>query len=1378
MNRVEAWPLSSVQRLMRVALVFCLASACWVHAGGFPSGSSTMPLLAARGTTLACNQGDWVHCPIAEGGLATNRFHAYFVEIPAGTSSLTLQIFDADVGAGAGEAAAGRDTGVATAAQSVLFSLRNPAGTVQTIRFNEGNGVAAIGGTTTGIALTGTAVNCATSGGTTTADNNWCTVFTVNTPTAGHWELRAQTVSGTPIHYLGVRALDNVGGRDLNVYARSFLHYGNQSVDAGRTYNGTNAFYPYVTEGCQFRAADFDSDDEGTQFMRFRSRTGTFDQTLTEAAGGISGNDNWNDELYTFTSLQAATQYGIWLNEVSSGIGTSNHVTPWFGSELSTGSPPTAQPQGGADRGTPVVAGESYRIYFPNNAGGAPLKPFLEQRLSYVSGASPPVGGSDSIYRVTLSVVNPTPYPIDFANATGDIVRSYVPNGGGGRNYRYVGTSFLTNCGAVVSQPANNADDAPVTWNPGTIPANTSCTAEYRLRLTPAAGDVAGTVIPLAPGGATNGTRAQFLDETDTRFIFGPLCALQLTVGTTVPVPVTLSYFLARPVGQGTLDLTWRTDSEAGTIGFHVYSGDHEDALTRINPQMIAAKGGNTLDPTDYQVRLGGHDGKPLWIEEVSDGGRTQRYGPYLIGESMGSLNNRVLVDWLPARQALDRARTESWRGAADDEVALRVGTDGAQRIRHEDLAALGVDWTGSDALSIGLYLDGTPLDITIDGGPVWGPGSAVRFLGNRRTDSLYTHDRIYRLRRGDGDARRMSRTRISQLPPVLMDRAPRSVTHAPDTAWSFAAPTADPWYAFALTRVGAQRPSQSLVLDLPDRAPDPDAMLRASLWGGLNHEDGPDHRVLIDINGQAIVDDRFDGIGARLVDQALPESAWQEGSNTVTFTLDDSGFETDRVHVESVSIAYRAYLRARDDRLEHGGSGADQPPGDVLFADGIGDAVVECAGSSDCLGFRATRFQNDAVKAYRIRGSQVQELEIDGEWTGEGFEVRYGGDHRPGDRYVLATLDAHRIPAVEAARPVVDLFAGAAQYLAIGPAALLETLEPLLAAHRADGLSARAVAIEDLYAQFGDGSRDPMAVKRFVQAAYQELGTRYLLLAGGDTYDYFNHTGTNSVSLVPTFYRHTHPLIRYGATDMPYGDIDEDGRLDLAVGRLPARDVAELQRLVTKTLQVRNNTTSLPALMVADKPADDTDFGAVSDQFEALADAGYRASRPAPARVFLDAGTNIPAARDQLFAAINAGRQWVSYYGHGSPIGWTQSGLLGTADVGNGLFTNEGNPIVATMWGCWGGFFVDPNYQGLSHALLGVSNAGAAVVIAASGLTESNHDERFANLLVPAMTAPGARIGDAFRQAQRQLVTESPEARDVTVGMQLLGDPALRLQP
>ena len=86
-------------------------------------------------------------------------------------------------------------------------------------------------------------------------------------------------------------------------------------------------------------------------------------------------------------------------------------------------------------------------------------------------------------------------------------------------------------------------------------------------------------------------------------------------------------------------------------------------------------------------------------------------------------------------------------------------------------------------------------------------------------------------------------------------------------------------------------------------------------------------------------------------------------------------------------------------------------------------------------------------------------------------------------------------------------------------------------------------------------------------------MGTDYFLLVGGDSYDYLNYLGTNSLSFIPSLYVQTHNLVRYSPADPLLTDIDSDGIPDAAIGRLPVRSSAELASIVHKTLAYEGKT-------------------------------------------------------------------------------------------------------------------------------------------------------------------------------------------------------------
>lgn len=1357
-----------VRPFLAAVLLFASGAA---FAGGHPSGSSTLPLLSSRGSDLACNQGDWAHCPNAQGGLAANKFHAFFVEIPPGTGNLTLELFDPDVGAGGGaEATVGRDTASATAAQAAQYSLANPAGTAQAIRFERGNGVSTIGATVTGLSTAaGAAVSCTTAG-TTSADNTWCPLFTTANPAAGHWELRVASIAGTPIHYFGVRARDTVTGRDLNIYLRSYFHGGNQNSNAGRSYTGASALFPYVTEGCSLRSTDFDSDDEGTQSLRLVSRTGLVDQTFTEASADLSSNDTWNDELLNFTTPTAAREYGVWRYEFSTGIDTANHITSWCGSELSTASPPTTQPQGGIDRGAgAVTSGESYRYYLPNNNGTAPAKPFVEQRLFLVSGANPPTaGGGVTRVQVTLSIANPTPYPITFSTGAGNTVVATIPasTGTGGNNLRFGNFGAPTaSCGTATVTGAGTGART-LTWDPGTVAATSSCTLFYQFDVDAPNNAAAGTTIQVTGNGAgvdAAETTARFLDETGTRFVFGPLCPLSITLGTNLATPVTLAHVEATALGADRVRLRFATDTEAGTVGFDVYEGER-----RLSAQTLPAQAGNAIGWWTYETTLAGWRGGPLWIEETSAGGQRVRHGPFAVGAAHGRATPPAPYDWTTARREASVGRTLL---GASTVVELRVDRDGPQRVTAAALAAAGVALDGVPVAELALLRGDRPVPVAIDGGATWGPGSALRFVGESLKGSVYSRSAVYRLLRDPVRARRIVPRGPAAGPAPLRDHAPRAVIEAPDLAWSFASPLADPWYAYRLARTGSARPSARLQLDGTDIVAGAPALLRVTLWGGLDHPEGADHAVSLAFNGVPLGVDRFDGLNPRYIDVALPPGAVLPGANTLDVYLEpETGIDTDVVHVEGASLHHEATLGARDDRLDVV-LPRDEAAADALYDDGFGDVAGACRDVDACTTWQADGFSGAPVLAYQVVGDAVSSPTVAAAAPGT---VRVDAPARAGSRLLLATTAAHHAPAVRGARSAADLVALPAEWLAIGPAALLDAAAPLVAARRAEGLSARAVAIEDIFAQGATGDVDPEVVRAFVARAAALAGTRYVVLVGGDTYDYFDRTGAGSVSQVPTFYRPTHPLLRHGPTDVPYGDLDGDGRLDLALGRLPGRTVAEVERLVAKTL-AHAAAAPAAATFATDVSGNGVDFASYGAAQVASLDPGFAALRPPPDQIALDTLALDPA-RGALFGAMNDGRSLVSYVGHASPLAWTFSGLLTRADLDAGVLSNA-RPFVAAQWGCWGAFFVDPRGATLAHGLLVEGAHGAAALFGATGLTESAADQALAQELLPRLSAPGVRLGDAFRDAQSALATAHPEARDVWYGSVLLGDPALRLR-
>ncbi|NIM09567.1 MAG: hypothetical protein GTO53_10580, partial [Planctomycetales bacterium] len=142
------------------------------------------------------------------------------------------------------------------------------------------------------------------------------------------------------------------------------------------------------------------------------------------------------------------------------------------------------------------------------------------------------------------------------------------------------------------------------------------------------------------------------------------------------------------------------------------------------------------------------------------------------------------------------------------------------------------------------------------------------------------------------------------------------------------------------------------------------------------------------------------------------------------------------------------------------------------------------------------------------------------------------------------------------------------AEYVAIGPADLLEPLQPLLDWRSAQGLNVVAVPLEAVYDQFGHGMPEPQAVQDFMAyaAATWRPAPAYLLLVGDATYDPRGHLTAPEANRLPAFLVQT----VYGgetASDVFFGQLDDDLWPEIAVGRIPARNPEQVRAVVDKTL-------------------------------------------------------------------------------------------------------------------------------------------------------------------------------------------------------------------
>ncbi|MEY4930805.1 MAG: hypothetical protein RI909_1529 [Bacteroidota bacterium] len=247
------------------------------------------------------------------------------------------------------------------------------------------------------------------------------------------------------------------------------------------------------------------------------------------------------------------------------------------------------------------------------------------------------------------------------------------------------------------------------------------------------------------------------------------------------------------------------------------------------------------------------------------------------------------------------------------------------------------------------------------------------------------------------------------------------------------------------------------------------------------------------------------------------------------------------------------------------------------------------------------------------------------------------------------------------------------------------------LAAHRQShsGISTKVVTTEQVYNEYSGGKQDITALRDFIRDLYTQPASalKNALLFGRGSYDYKNRVLGNT-NLVPIYESRNSlsPLETYSSEDyfgfleITEGDWNEspaqNHTLDIGVGRLPVKNLAEASVVVDKLIEYDLNITEANSwqnefLFVAD----DGDFNIHQNQADQLAnsidlyDPTFNTKK-----FYLDSfdqierpsGQYSPAASKALDLAIRKGSLIVNYTGHGSEQVWMDERILDETIISN----------------------------------------------------------------------------------------------------------------
>lgn len=828
------------------------------------------------------------------------------------------------------------------------------------------------------------------------------------------------------------------------------------------------------------------------------------------------------------------------------------------------------------------------------------------------------------------------------------------------------------------------------------------------------------------------------------------------TGGEQAVVPVTMSYFQATSNGDN-IYFNWQTATETANMGFNLYA-QTGNGLQQLNQHLILSKEMSSLQATDYSFNADAGAGDIFYIEDIDVSGKTKRQGPFALGQTYGRKADEIPIDWAAinaehnakaaernaaatqdAQARIQRAATNSSSGPL---LTLGVSQTGLYRVTYADLLAAGIDLTGANLTDIALVQGGVPVPINVVGsGGLFDTDSYIEFYG-QAIDTLYSKENIYSLHL---DAALTSRANIDTTAPsgTAVATYQETLNLDENNKYDVVAPGESPWYDSLLMAYGGST-SKSFNVDVDNYVSGSGPVtLAVNMWGGSQLPPNPDHHVVVGFGGSTVADVTFDGLVVLPLEVGLADDLVQNGANTLQISLpDDTGAAWDIVAVDTYSLTYpRSFVAKADGQLTFTSSA------DSFQVDGLPGATVIV------YRYEANSGSLTQITGVTVSGSQGN---YSATFAGSGSE----------ETYLVYSSEHLLTPVLKAARPYTDITSGTVDYLMIAHADFIAGLAPLVAFHESNGLLVKVVDVADVYDQFSDGIFDPQAIKDYIQHAEANMDVEYVLLVGGDTSDYFNFLGLDSVSFIPSPYMSTVSPVNFAPVDPLYVDVDGDLSPDMNLGRFPVRSDAELAAMIDKTLLYAAADYKETAVFSADILAERS-FANISNEFAANLPASWSIET-----AYLDEQT-VEDARSTLIDSINGGVGLTSYVGHSGLSHWTWEGLFNADDAST--LSNVGKPTAVTQWGCWNTYHVLPQYNTLGHQFM-QGESGAAVVLGATTLTHADSENLLGQAFMARVAQGGLTIGEVLQLAKADVQSSTPDLRDIQLGYTLLGDPALAL--
>lgn len=332
---------------------------------------------------------------------------------------------------------------------------------------------------------------------------------------------------------------------------------------------------------------------------------------------------------------------------------------------------------------------------------------------------------------------------------------------------------------------------------------------------------------------------------------------------------------------------------------------------------------------------------------------------------------------------------------------------------------------------------------------------------------------------------------------------------------------------------------------------------------------------------------------------------------------------------------------------------------------------------------------------------------------------------------------------------------------------------------------STAIVEQSDIFTQFNGGMDDPTAIKNLLRYLYGSSNgnvLKYVTLLGTGTYDWKNYKSNSAEKNRLIIYQYNHNNVyEVVTTDDAFVYLTQESRPELAIGRYPARNAAQLDLMLDSFEAYSNKEFAIDwwrntGLFIADDFKNGTSTNeiyhtvqldmAIQNIPPSIIDNRIYAFQYEP-----DEFGKKPTARKDFIDSINEGALVTFYTGHGS---YDQLGTEAyfRQGIDTPQLTNDDKRTFFISASCDVSQFDSPDFNCLSSDLMMYKNGGAIATYGATRLsTASSNNRMVGNILYFSLTNR-EDVGTAIMLAKtREMSNSGNQAKYV-----LFGDPHLEI--